>query len=150
MVTAHFPAMRLRRLRQSPVLRSMVCETEVNVKDFIYPLFVTYGQGIKQEIRAMPGHYRWSVDLLPAEAQEIARLGIPAVLLFGIPEHKDETGNEAWAEHGVVQEAVRAIKRAVPELVVITDVCMCEYTSHGHCGVIQGERVLNDPTLGER
>jgi porphobilinogen synthase len=146
-MTATFPTMRLRRLRATPALRGMVRETEVNVGDLIYPLFVVHGRGAKQEIASMPGQYRWSADRLPAEAEEIARLGIPAVLLFGIPEHKDEIGSEAWADCGVVQEAVRAIKAAVPELVVITDVCLCEYTSHGHCGVIQGERLLNDPTL---
>lgn len=147
MVTALFPTLRMRRLRQKAALRNMVCETEVNVKDLIYPLFVTFGHGVKQEIGSMPGQYRWSVDLLPAEAEEVARLGIPAVLLFGIPERKDEIGSQAWHEHGVVQEAVRAIKKAVPELVVITDVCLCEYTSHGHCGIVEKEEVQNDPTL---
>jgi len=144
---AQFPTMRMRRLRRTPSLRAMVRETEVNVQDFIYPLFITYGRGVRQEIAAMPGQYRWSVDLVAAEAEEIARLGIPAVILFGIPEEKDEMGCQAWAEQGVVQEAIRTIKRAVPELVVITDVCLCEYTSHGHCGVIRGGELVNDPTL---
>jgi porphobilinogen synthase len=139
--------MRMRRLRRTPSLRAMVRETEVNVQDFIYPLFITYERGVRQEIAAMPGQYRWSVDLVAAEAEEIARLGIPAVILFGIPEEKDEMGCQAWAEQGVVQEAIRTIKRAVPELVVITDVCLCEYTSHGHCGVIRGGELVNDPTL---
>jgi porphobilinogen synthase len=146
-MTAQFPTLRMRRLRSSPALRAMVRETEVNVRDFIYPLFVTYGRGARQEIKAMPGQYRWPVDLLAREAEEIARLGIPAVLLFGIPHEKDDTGSQAWAEDGVVQQAVRTIKSAVPEMVVITDVCMCEYTSHGHCGVIKGDKLLNDPTL---
>ena len=148
-MTAQFPTLRMRRLRNSPALRAMVRETEVNVRDFIYPLFVTHGGGVRQEIESMPGQYRWPVDLLAGEAEEIARLGIPAVLLFGIPneKEKDETGCQAWAEDGVVQQAIRAIKTAVPELVVITDVCLCEYTSHGHCGVVEGEKLLNDPTL---
>ncbi len=146
-MTAQFPTLRMRRLRSMPALRAMVRETEVNVRDFIYPLFVTYGMGVRQEIKSMPGQYRWSVDLLAGEAEEIARLGIPAVLLFGIPNQKDEIGSQAWAEDEVVQQAIRTIKSAVPELVIITDVCLCEYTSHGHCGVIEGEKLLNDPTL---
>jgi porphobilinogen synthase len=125
----------------------MVRETHVNADDLVYPMFVAPGRGVKHEIPSMPGNFHWSVDRLPAEVEEIASLGIPAVLLFGLPEQKDPVGSEAYAEAGVVQQAVRAIKAAVPELLVITDVCLCEYTSHGHCGVVQGTRVLNDPTL---
>jgi porphobilinogen synthase len=125
----------------------MVRETRVTVDDLVYPLFVSAGAGLKREIPSMPGNFHWSVDRLPAEVEEIAALGIPAVLLFGLPEAKDPTGSEAYAERGVVQQAVRAIKAAAPELLVITDVCLCEYTSHGHCGVVRDGRVLNDPTL---
>jgi porphobilinogen synthase len=125
----------------------MVRETHVTVDDLIYPLFVAPGRDLKREIPSMPGNFHWSVDRLPAEAEEIAALRIPAVLLFGLPEAKDATGSEAWAEAGVVQQAVRALKAAVPELLVFTDVCLCEYTSHGHCGVVRDGEVLNDPTL---
>ncbi|MBI3920794.1 MAG: porphobilinogen synthase [Armatimonadetes bacterium] len=142
-----FPVTRMRRLRRTENLRRMVRETTLSVDDLIYPLFVTQRAEVKEEIASMPGNYRWSVDLLPTEMEAIAALGIPAVLLFGIPETKDEVGSGAYAENGVVQEAVRAIKKAVPDLVVITDVCLCEYTSHGHCGVIQNGEVRNDPTL---
>ena len=142
-----FPILRARRLRGSEGLRRMVRETRVTVDDLVYPLFVAPGTGLKREIASMPGNFHWSVDRLPAEMEEIARLGIPAVLLFGLPESKDAVGSEAYAESGVVQRAVRAIKTAAPELLVITDVCLCEYTSHGHCGVVRGGRVLNDPTL---
>jgi porphobilinogen synthase len=130
-------------------MRDLVRETEFNVHDLIYPLFITEGKGIRQEIGAMPGQYRWPVDLLPGEIEKIAALEIPAVLLFGVlePASKDEIGSASWDEHGVVQEAIRAIKRTAPELVVITDVCLCEYTSHGHCGVVKDGHVLNDPTL---
>ncbi len=146
---ASFPTVRLRRLRQNAALRSLVRETEVAVQDLIYPLFVTDGQQVKQDITAMPGQFRWSVDRLPELMADITHLGIPAVLLFGVPDpsRKDETGSAAWDDHGVVQEAVRMIKRAAPGVIVITDVCLCEYTSHGHCGLVEGERVLNDATL---
>ncbi len=149
MSTASFPFLRLRRLRQSAALRSVVRETEVNVQDFIYPIFVASGCGVQQEIAAMPGQYRWSVDALPPLIEEIVRLKIPAILLFGVPDDalKDECGSVAWDEHGIVQEAIRAIKRIAPELLVITDVCLCEYTSHGHCGCIRDGKVLNDETL---
>jgi len=146
---------RPRRLRHSPVLRNMVRETELNASDFIYPLFARHGQNIRAEIRSMPGVYQFSVDQLAQEAQEIFALGIPAVILFGIPAEKDSQGSENYAPNGIVQQAIRTIKAAVPELLVITDVCMCEYTDHGHCGIINdGSRpnllkgyVLNDPTL---
>ncbi|MBI4295971.1 MAG: porphobilinogen synthase, partial [Chloroflexi bacterium] len=133
---ATFPQLRLRRLRRTEAIRSLVRENRVEVSDLIYPLFVVEGTNVKQEISSMPGVFRFSVDQLPHEVEDIARLGIPAVILFGIPEHKDELGSEAYNAEGVVQNAVRAIKKAVPELVVVTDVCLCEYTSHGHCGQI--------------
>lgn len=154
-----FPIYRPRRLRKSENLRRLVRETTVSVADFIYPLFVVHGHGVKKEIGSMPGNYHWSVDRLSAEAEEIVQLGIPAVLLFGLPEEKDSQGSEDYDEYGIVQEAIRAIKKAVPDLTVITDVCMCEYTDHGHCGIIKGRDnvtegkglpegyVLNDETL---
>src|SRR3989304_92885 len=131
-----FPTLRLRRLRRTPALRQMVRETTLSPSDFIYPLFVAHGKGLKEEIPSMPGQYRWSPDTLAQEAKDIARLGIPAVLLFGIPAEKDEVGAEAQPPGGIVQRAVKAVKDAAPELVVITVVCLCEYPSHGHCGVI--------------
>jgi len=142
-----FPIYRPRRLRRTEVLRRMVRETRLSVDDFIYPLFVVHGQGVKAEIPSMPGNYHWSIDMLPAEAEEIADLGIPAVILFGLPAVKDEVGSENFAEDGIVQQAIRAIKEAVPELVVVTDVCMCEYTDHGHCGIMRDGYLQNDETL---
>lgn len=144
-----FPTTRLRRLRASAALRDLIRETEIRARDLIYPLFIAEGTQVQQPISAMPGQYRWSVDRLPSTIEKIAALGIPAVLLFGVLEaaSKDETGSAAWEDHGVVQEAIRALKRAAPHVVVITDVCLCEYTSHGHCGVVKDGRVLNDPTL---
>ena len=126
----------------------MVRQTAVSPDDFIYPLFVTHGKGIKKEITSMPGCYQESVDEVVKNAKEVHSLGIPAIILFGIPEHKDELGTGAYDEHGIVQNAIKAIKDAVPDLYVITDVCMCEYTSHGHCGVIEKGDVNNDKTLG--
>jgi porphobilinogen synthase len=125
----------------------MVQETMLSVNDLIYPLFVCPGEGIKDEIPSMPGQYRWSIDLLVEECQSTFALGIPAVMLFGIPEEKDEVGSDAYAEHGIVQQAIRAVKRHVPELIVIADLCFCEYTSHGHCGIIEHTDVHNDKTL---
>jgi porphobilinogen synthase len=142
-----FPESRLRRLRQSPLLRNMMRETVLSAKDFVYPLFVTHGKGIRKEIVSMPDTYQLSIDTLVKEAQEVRRLGIPAVILFGIPKKKDERGSEAYAPTGIIQQAVKALKDRVPELVVITDVCLCEYTIHGHCGIVKEGRVLNDPTL---
>ncbi len=144
---ATFPQLRLRRTRRTETLRALVRETRVDIGDLVYPLFVVEGRGVKQEIASMPGAFRFSVDLLPAEVEEIAKLGIPAVLLFGIPENKDEVGSEAYQRQGIVQQAIRVIKRAVPELLVVTDVCLCEYTSHGHCGIIVDGSVDNDQTL---
>jgi porphobilinogen synthase len=125
----------------------MVRETRLSPDNFIYPLFVVHGEGVRREIGAMPGVFQLSVDEIVKECRECWSLGVPAVILFGIPAHKDESGSEAWDPEGTVQKAVRAIKAEIPEMVVITDVCLCEYTSHGHCGLIQGEEVLNDPTL---
>ncbi|MCL5265914.1 MAG: porphobilinogen synthase [Chloroflexi bacterium] len=142
-----FPLQRLRRLRRTAPLRRLVSETSLAVDDFIYPLFVTHGKGIKTEIPSMPGNYQLSLDELEREAAEVAELGIPAVLLFGLPASKDPVGSEAFAFDGVVQQAVRVIKRAAPELLVVTDVCLCEYTSHGHCGVVVDGYVHNDQTL---
>ncbi len=142
-----FPQLRLRRLRRTETLRAMVRETQLDINDFIYPLFVIEGSQVKQEITAMPGIYRYSNDLLPQEVEEIAKLGIPAVILFGIPEKKDEIGSSAYDPEGVIQQAVRTIKKTMPELLVITDVCLCEYTNHGHCGVVINGCVDNDKTL---
>ncbi len=142
-----FPQRRLRRLRRTDNLRRMVRETTLSVDDFIYPLFVVHGKDIRSEIASMPGNYHWSLDKLAAEAESIAALGIPAVILFGLPASKDELGSEDYAADGIVQEATRIIKRAVPELMVVTDVCMCEYTSHGHCGIVRNGTVQNDETL---
>ncbi len=138
---------RLRRLRMTESLRSMVRETELSRNDFIYPLFVVHGTKVRNEIRSMPGVFQLSIDELVKECVEVHALGIPAVILFGIPEHKDEVGSEAYSDNGIIQQAVRAIKKEVPELVVITDVCLCEYTSHGHCGIVQGNEILNDASV---
>ena len=133
---SEFPQMRLRRLRRNEALRALIRETKVEIGDLIYPLFVVEGNKIRQEISSMPGQYRLSSDLLPKEAEDIARLGIPAIILFGIPQKKDEVGSSAYHLKGVIQQAIRAIKKATPDLLVVTDVCLCEYTSHGHCGVV--------------
>jgi porphobilinogen synthase len=142
-----FPIHRYRRLRSNPVIRKMVRETSVSPDDFIYPLFVTCGKGIRKEISSMPGCYQESLDQLAINAKEVYSLGIPSVILFGIPENKDELGTGAYAEDGIVQQAIKVIKDAVPELYVITDVCLCEYTSHGHCGIVEKGDVDNDKTL---
>jgi porphobilinogen synthase len=142
-----FPQLRLRRLRRNEALRALVRETKVDAGDLVYPLFVVEGSKIRQEITSMPGQYRLSGDLLPKEMEEIAKLGIPAIILFGIPRKKDDVGSQAYHPMGVIQQAIRAIKKAVPDLLVITDVCLCEYTSHGHCGVVVDGDVDNDKTL---
>ena len=142
-----FPVQRPRRLRRTPVLRKMIRETDLSPSDFIHPLFVCPGRGVRTEIQAMPGCYRQSVDETVAEGQELLALGVPAVILFGLPPSKDAEGSGAWAEDGIVQLAVRALKKSVPDLFVITDVCLCEYTDHGHCGMLDGHKVLNDETL---
>ena len=142
-----FPLYRPRRLRESPLLRSMVRETALRVDDFVYPLFAVHGRGVREPIGSMPGQYRLSIDELLKECKDAASMGIPAVLLFGLPRDKDPRGTEAYAEDGIIQQAVRAVKDTIPDLLVITDVCLCEYTSHGHCGVVEDGRVKNDPTL---
>ena len=143
----NFTGARLRRLRESPQLRRMVQETRLSVSDFVYPMFVTHGRNIRNEIEPMPGIYQLSLDNLMAEVGEVSELGIPAVLLFGIPAKKDARGSEAYEPGGIIQEAIRVIKQTVPELMVITDVCLCDYTDHGHCGVIADGKVANDATL---
>ncbi len=142
-----FPFARHRRLRQSAGLRRLVRETALSPQDFVYPLFVVRGQDVREEIPSMPGQYHLSLDRLAAEAQELSSLSVPAVLLFGLPVAKDDEASEAYADDGIVQDAVRVLKSADPELVVITDVCLCEYTSHGHCGVIVDGEVDNDRSL---
>lgn len=144
---ANYPTKRLRRLRYNPAVRDMIRETHLDKSDLIYPLFVVHGTNVKKEIKSMPGVYQMSVDVLVEECKEVSSLGIPSVLLFGIPEHKDEKGSEAYDSNGIIQQAVRAIKSSLPNLLVVTDVCLCEYTSHGHCGVLDGEEILNDETV---
>jgi len=144
---AAFPQSRLHRLRRTETLRSLIRENRVDVGDLIYPMFVVEGTEIKQEISSMPGIFRYSPDQLSPEVAEVAGLNIPAVLLFGIPQHKDETGSSAYQPGGVIPEAIRAIKSTVPELLVITDICLCEYTSHGHCGLVTNGAIDNDRTL---
>jgi len=142
-----FPNQRPRRLRGNPAIRRLVKETRLTAGTFIYPLFVVPGHGIKKEIPSMPDQFQYSLDKLPQEIEEISRLDIPAILLFGIPSSKDDVGSEAYAKNGIVQEAVRAIKKTNSDLLVVTDVCLCEYTSHGHCGVVKNEKIENDPSL---
>ena len=147
---ADFPQLRLRRLRNSPSLRALIRENRVETGDLIFPLFIEEGKNLKKEIPSMPGIFRFSPDRLSREIEEITKLKIPAVLLFGIPQEKDEVGSGAYHPKGVVQKAIRAIKKAVPELLIVTDVCLCEYTSHGHCGVLPSGKdgdVDNDRTL---
>jgi porphobilinogen synthase len=142
-----FPQLRLRRLRSSEALRALVRESKVDVGDLVYPLFVIEGSKIKQAISSMPGLYRLSNDMLPKEVDAIAKLGMPAIMLFGIPRKRDKLGSSAYHPKGVIQQAIRTIKKTTPELLVITDVCLCEYTSHGHCGVVVDGYVDNDKTL---
>ncbi|GCF11001.1 porphobilinogen synthase [Dictyobacter arantiisoli] len=142
-----FPNVRLRRLRQNEKIRGLIRETHLRVDQLIYPLFVAEGLSEPHEIVSMPGIMQWPLDQIGAEVQRVAQLGIPAVLLFGIPNQKDEVGSQAYAEHGVIQEAIRRIKQASPETLIVTDVCLCEYTSHGHCGVIHNGTVQNDESL---
>ncbi|MBI5777185.1 MAG: porphobilinogen synthase, partial [Nitrospirae bacterium] len=142
-----FPRHRLRRLRQSELLRRLVRETRVTASDLIYPMFVTVGKDRREEIPSMPGQHRLSVDLLVKEAADVKMLGVPAVILFGVPDKKDERGTGAYDPNGIVPKAVRALKDQVPDLMVITDVCIDEYTSHGHCGLVKDGRILNDETL---
>lgn len=142
-----YPQTRLRRLRRTEELRALVRETALSPRDFIAPLFVCHGENIKNEIPAMPGQYHLSVDRLVEECQELYDCGVSGVMLFGIPAHKDATGSEAYHDHGIVQQAIRAVKAAVPRLIVIADICMCEYTDHGHCGIVHDHDVDNDSTL---
>jgi porphobilinogen synthase len=144
---ALYPTKRLRRLRYNPIVRDMIRETTLTKDDFIYPLFVVPGKNIRREVKSMPGNYQMSVDEIVKECKEIYSLGIPAIILFGIPDHKDEVGSGAYDSNGIIQQAVKAIKNEVKDLLVITDVCLCEYTSHGHCGVLGGEEILNDETV---
>ena len=142
-----YPLYRPRRLRESPLVRKMVRETALKTDDLVYPLFTLHGRGVREPIASMPGQFRLSIDELLKECKDAASMGIQAVLLFGIPQEKDARGSEAYAEDGIIQQAVRAVKETIPDLLVITDVCLCEYTSHGHCGVVEDGRVRNDPTL---
>jgi porphobilinogen synthase len=138
---------RPRRLREKPLLRKLVRETRLAVDDLVYPVFTVQGRGVREPIPSMPGQSRLSIDELRKEAKDVAGMGIPGLLLFGLPTEKDPRGSEAYADEGIVQQAVRAVKDTVPDLLVITDVCLCQYTSHGHCGVVEDGAVRNDPTL---
>lgn len=142
-----FPEYRPRRLRKNENFRRLIRETWLNVDDLIYPLFVVSGKKVKKPIQAMPGNFQMSIDNIVGEAKKARELGIPGILLFGIPQNKDEQGTGAFAKEGIIQQAVRRLKNEVPDLLVITDVCLCEYTSHGHCGIIEKEAVNNDMTL---
>jgi porphobilinogen synthase len=142
-----FPLQRMRRLRKNPTLRRMVRENEVKIDDLIYPLFVVHGQGVKSEIKALPGNYYFSIDRLVEEAREVKDLGIPAILLFGVTEKRDSCATEAYSDQGIVQQAVRKLKESVPELVVITDVCSCEYTDHENCGIMEEGYLVNDASV---
>jgi len=144
---SQYPTIRHRRLRYNPLVRDLVRETVLTKNDLIYPLFVVPGTKIKNPVKSMPGVFQLSIDELVKECKEVRDLGIPAVILFGIPDHKDEVGSGAYDANGIIQQAVRAIKAEVKDLLVITDVCMCEYTSHGHCGLLNGEEILNDETI---
>ena len=142
-----FPKTRMRRLRNNIAMRKLVRETTLSVDNFVYPLFLRPGRNVKEPVKSMKGCFHFSPDMIAGEAAEIAGLGLPAVLLFGTPDKKDERGSQSWAENGVVQQAIKVIKNTVPELLVITDVCLCAYTSSGHCGVVKDERIDNDSTL---
>ncbi|MDI6689322.1 MAG: porphobilinogen synthase [Actinomycetota bacterium] len=143
----YFPTYRPRRLRRFENFRRLIRETKISVDDLIYPLFVVHGKGIKREILSMPGNFHWSIDRLKDEVREIEELGTPGIILFGIPKKKDEVASEAYAEDGIIQQSVRAIKEVTSDLLVITDVCLCEYTSHGHCGMVKDGEIVNDLTL---
>ncbi|MGQ9511658.1 porphobilinogen synthase [Thermodesulfitimonas sp.] len=142
-----FPVTRPRRLRVSEAMRRLVRETELNAGDLIYPVFVTEGTGVVVPVEAMPGVNRFSVDTLLSEVERVVAVGVPGIIIFGVPAVKDEAGSSAWAEDGIVQQAVRAVKERFPGLLVVTDVCLCAYTSHGHCGIVQQGRIANDATL---
>ncbi|MGD9213019.1 MAG: porphobilinogen synthase, partial [Desulfobacteraceae bacterium] len=142
-----FPDYRPRRMRRNAALRRMIRETVLSPDDMIMPLFAIDGKGVKEPIDAMPGQYHFSIDQLEKAAQQVMELNIPAVMIFGIPENKDPLGTSAYAQNGIVQRAVKAVKNKCPELIVITDVCLCQYTDHGHCGVVEGQQIDNDSTL---
>lgn len=142
-----FPIQRPRRLRKNKNIRRMVRQNSISIDDLIYPMFAVAGNGVKKEITALPGNYHLSVDCLLDEVKEVRDLGIPAILLFGLPESKDDSARGAFSPTGLVQRAVRAIKKEIPDIIVITDVCLCEYTAHGHCGIIQDGYLQNDPTI---
>jgi len=142
-----FPIVRMRRLRENATLRDLVAETRVSLDDLVMPLFVAEGIARKQEIKSMPGQFRFPVKGLVDECKRLKELGIKAVILFGIPEHKDPQASSAWSHQGIIQQAARALKEKVPEMFVITDLCLCEYTSSGHCGIVSGKKILNDATL---
>lgn len=142
-----FPITRPRRLRMNALLRGMVRETRLSPEQLVYPLFVCPGEGIKKEIVSMPGNYQWSIDMLVEEVRSVQSLGIPGIMLFGIPDQKDDLATSAYDEQGIIQEAVRALKREVPGILVITDVCLCEYMANGHCGVLVGDEIDNDKSL---
>ena len=142
-----FPDLRLRRVRELEPLRAMVRETSLEPSNYVYPLFVAHGHGVREPIEPMPGCYHMSLDMLPEEIDEVVGVGIPSVLLFGLPEDKDSVGSGAYDPEGIIQEAVRVIKERAPGLLVITDVCLCEYTDHGHCGIIEKGHVDNDQSL---
>ncbi|MCC7093135.1 MAG: porphobilinogen synthase [Ignavibacteriaceae bacterium] len=143
----NFTFKRFRRLRYNPIVRDMVRETVLTKNDLIYPLFVVPGNNVKKPVKSMPGVFQLSVENLVTECKEVRDLGIPAVILFGIPEHKDEQGSDAYNPNGIIQQAIRAIKKEIKDLLIITDICLCEYTSHGHCGILAGEDILNDETI---
>jgi porphobilinogen synthase len=144
---ARFPTTRMRRLRRTENLRALARETELNARDFVYPLFIVHGTNVREEITSMPGVYHMSPDVLAREIEELGKLEIPSVLLFGLPARKDELASEDYDEHGIVQDAVRVCKRVNPDIIVMTDVCMCQYTSHGHCGIVRDGAIDNDETL---
>jgi porphobilinogen synthase len=142
-----FPVIRPRRLRMNPIVRNMVRETRLSPEQLVYPMFVCPGEGVKREISSMPGNYQWSVDRLVEEVRSIESLGIAGIILFGIPDRKDERATSAYDDNGVVQQALRALKREVKNILLITDVCLCEYTANGHCGLVEGDEILNDPSV---
>ncbi len=147
MITSRFPNLRARRLRRNENIRRLVRENKITLDDLIYPIFIRWGESIVEEVPSMPGVYRYSVDRVADVVKEVRDLGIPAVILFGIPEHKDEVGSDTWSDEGIIQRTLRILKKEVPDMYLITDVCFCEYTSHGHCGVLKDHEVDNDATL---
>ncbi|WP_457599883.1 porphobilinogen synthase, partial [Hydrogenivirga sp.] len=147
MISSGFPLLRPRRLRRNENIRSLVRENRLTLDDLIYPIFVRYGENVVEEVPSMPGVYRYSVDRVADAVKEARDLGIKAVILFGIPEHKDEVGSDTWSDEGIIQKTLRVLKKEVPDMYLITDVCFCEYTSHGHCGVLHDHEVDNDATL---